>query len=190
MKEVIHYQGQFYSWKTREAERDQLILRLIEMSFPLVALFVTAPCDTEGFKRLPVDQRKKLVDPQYCGFEGCMKIVIGGLSAEHDLHVVCDSTEEYSEKMLGLYLRMRRKDAQFKKRCIAITFAEDNMFPPLQLADIVAYCERHQRTTKPDEQHPLVRQIMKRIKADGSKTKELTYAADGPGLGSGVMMNP
>ena len=187
MKDAMTFHGQFSGWAGREQERDDLIYGLLDMAMPLVGSIATAPMSTDEFKSLTPVQQKMLRNPQYCGFEACMRLILSDLRPGLDFHVVCDSSEEYSPTMLKLYIQLRARDEAFKRRCIAITFAEDYMFPPIQLADMVAYCERQRRMKAVDEQPAIVRRIMDRLEQTRQKTIYQGYAIDGPGLGHGIL---
>jgi hypothetical protein len=116
-----------------------------------------------------------------------MKGVLNALPKNAELHVICDSAEEYSGQILELYLRMRVRVKEFKRQCVAITFAEDHMFPPLQLADIVAYCCRQREQLDEDQRPGVVNYILDKMESSGTATAYLTYTANAAGLGDGIL---
>lgn len=188
MKDAMTFHGQFSGWANRGHERDELLYGLLDMAMPLAGSIVTAPMSTEEFKALPGEQRQLLRNPQYCGFEAGMRLIVSQMRSEHDFHVICDSSEEYSPSMLRLYIHLRSRNEDFKRRCIAITFAEDYRFPPVQLADMVAFCERHRRIRSVEERYPVVRRIMERLEATRQgPTIYQGYAVGGLGLGHGIL---
>lgn len=187
MKDAMNFRGQFAGWTNRMDERDEMLYELLDMSFPLIDAFVTSPMSTAEFNALSPENRRLVRNPQYCGFEGCMRLIVSGMKPEDDLHVICDSSEEYSPQMLKLYIQLRTKNEEFKKRCAAITFAEDHMFPPLQLADMVAYCARQRLALAEDVQYPIVKRVMDRLESTKLKTKFQGYAVGGLGLGHGIL---
>ncbi len=191
MKDAMNFEGEFKNWKKdkshneREADRDALLVRLVSTADFDVKAYPTAGVSSAEFKALPDDQRKKLKDPHYCTFEACMNRAIDLVVQGEFLHVYCDSSENYAKECIGLYHKLRMRDPEFRKRCVAITFAEDEAFPPLQLADVVAYCVRKQKTDSSNLPR-VVRNILAIIQALGAVDDTLTYLLSGRGLGHGV----
>jgi hypothetical protein len=191
MKDAMNFRGEFENWKkdlsrdVREAERDALLVRMVSTADYDVKAYPSAGVSTSDFKTLPDEQRKRLKDPQYCAFEACMNRTIHLVHQADFLHIYCDSTENYAKECIGLYHKLRMRDAEFRKRCVAITFAEDEAFPPLQFADVVAYCVRKQKTDS-SQVPPVVKDILAIIQGRGAIDDTLTYLLGGEGLGHGV----
>lgn len=147
MKEAIHGRGPFAEWKnSREKERDELLLTLADIAQRKIQFSVSSPSNTETFKQLAPVLQQSLKNPQYCAFEACIRGIIERMQ-EHPndrVHLCCDASEEYSELCLSLYLKLRRNNALVRHHCSAIMFGEDEDFPPLQVADMLAYCRREQ----------------------------------------------
>jgi hypothetical protein len=183
MKDAMNLRGTFETWHDRIDDRDSLLLTLSKLAAE--AFIVVAPMSTDDFKALPQTQREKLGgNPQYCGFE----VSIKGLLREYPsrgIHLVCDLSEEYAEKCIRLYHRLRARDQDAKNRCFAITFADDRNTPHLQAADLVAYCSRanHMRSNRPVE--PIVEQVIAILGLNRSSTNYFVYRAGGEGLGAG-----
>jgi Protein of unknown function (DUF3800) len=182
MKEAIRLEGPFAKWAGREVERDDLLVSLINIATPIIGFYVVASVSSLAFRSLPVEQSRKLKNPQYCGFEACLKQTL--TKSKGPINSWCDSSEEYAVECLKLYAQLRRKDAEFKQRCVSIRFAEDQVFPPLQLADVVAYCARQK--VSGNTPLPVVQRILDIID-NQAQTNNMTYLRDGAGLGSGIL---
>lgn len=185
MKEAFGFTGEFKHWRQRKKERDRLLLKLASMAHPLIAFYVASPIKSKEFTDLTDKQRAKLKHIQYCGFEACVRQTIEGIkNREMRVHIYCDSSEEYARECLELYIKLRRTNQEMRDKCIAITFAEDEHFPPLQMADMIAYCVRH---GKSDRAEPIITQILGIFQKDGIGTSGLVYKEGGGGLGHGLL---
>jgi Protein of unknown function (DUF3800) len=141
MKDAIHFTGPFEGWRNRVDERDALLEQLAELAIDHISYWIPFVMTEDDFNRLPQSQRKQFKSPSYMGFEACVRAI-----ADHNKNqqfvVIYDSSEEYSALCLKMYHRMRRQNPNVKEHCASITFAEDQRLPPLQLADMMAYCSR------------------------------------------------
>jgi hypothetical protein len=140
----------------------------------------------EAFKALSQSTRKKMGnDPYYAGFETC---IIGALQSRVDilLHIVCDLAEQYSEKCVAAFHKMRRLRPDIKARCVGIAFADDENHAGLQAADLIAYCARAEVLAKNDnEPAPIVREIIEMFNAQDQSEHAVVYRVEGKGLGDG-----
>lgn len=189
MKDAMSFRGEFVGWQGRVQERNELLMSLARAIQPLLMFQVAAVIRSDSLKSLPRKKQAKLRDAQYCGFEACVKDVLARMEdPDLRLHVYCDSSEQYATECLRLYLKLRREHPEFRDRCIAVTFAEDQHFPPLQAADMFAYCERHnanRATVKPDA---IIDRILGVFGRRGKRWRGLAYDLEGPGLGSGILV--
>jgi hypothetical protein len=187
MSEVLGYRGEFQGWKTRKVERDRLMSDLAEIGYQHAACFIGAPMPCEDFKALPEAHRRKLRNPQYCGFETFVRVMAENTAAiGQQMQLWCDSTEEFAEVCLSLYHRLRRRNQLVKDTCVSIVFGEDQAFPPLQLADVYASCVRQdamRRVTKPD---PLIDKLLEILGRGGGFGGSMTYRPNA-GLGHGIV---
>jgi hypothetical protein len=184
MKEAFNFKGEFKGWRNRVAERDRLLVHLAATAHPLIAFYLSAPMVSRDFWSLPDKERAKLRDPQYCGFEGCVRYTLDGIKDPRiGVHIYCDSSDAYARQCLELYIKLRRENLDVRERCIAITFAEDEHFPPLQMADMLAYCVRHSQPDSTPE--PVIKTLNEIFEKDGIGISGMTYKSDGPGLGRG-----
>lgn len=188
MTDALRFQNEFDGWKKdRRAERDELLRKLVEMARTHVAMFIATPMACSDFKDLPESHRAQLKNPQYCGFEACVKILsTTAAKLGHRLQLYCDSSEEYSATCLSLYNKLRLQNQQVKDACVAITFADDKHSPVLQLADVFASCARQdstRQTVRPDPVIDVLLEIFKRDEAIGG----FVNYKPGTGLGAAIV---
>jgi hypothetical protein len=194
MKDAMDFKGGFLPFRDREAERDNLLrslARVIADRRDLVLL--ASPYETSSareFNRLTVAQRKLMLgNPYYAAFEAC---VLGALEQlpRALIHVVCDIAEEYSETVLKAFHKMRKQNQTVKERCLGISFQDDTWYPPLQVADMLAYCERKKLLAETGEPIPSVIQDMLEILTiDSVQERSVRYRFHGEsgGIGHGEL---
>jgi len=79
----------------------------------------------------------------YVLFESCVKgiLELADLKPHDVLHFFFDSSEEHSVDCLKLYLKMRKQNTLLRSKCALLASGEDELMPPLQAVDMIAYCE-------------------------------------------------
>lgn len=182
---ALAFRDDFYGWREREKERDELLFRLAILIHDAPILKVTCPMLAGDFESLPLEQRKKLKDQQYCGFEICVRCIVDSYLATDAFHIACDLTEDYAQGCLSLFnlLRLRRPD--FKRRLLAISFGDDTYIAALQAADIVAYCSRAKAEWARFGQEPqnIIQRIIELFSSRGTSQKYFVYRAGSDGVG-------
>src|ERR1035437_1760672 len=185
MKDAMHFHGPYSRWDGNETKRDAVLRDLTAMIADSELLMISSPMTSAQFKALPPEQRRRLWnDPQYCGFEACIAGILKD-SQDTALHVVCDLSEQYSEKCITLFNKLRSRNRVVKERCFGISFADDEHHAGLQAADLIAYCARadHQRAARPPE--PIVDALISTLTSHGGEGGWFVYRADGAGIGHG-----
>lgn len=151
--EAMCYRNEFRGWTTREAERDELLLSLAKIGRQYLCGFIGWSMTSEKFRSLPEFQRFGLTDPAYMGFEACVNVAVDQAqkNSRHVVDFYCDLSEQYSNKCVTLFNKIRVRRPDVKRVIRSITFADETQFPPLQLADMYAYCMRELESgsTKP-----------------------------------------
>lgn len=175
MKEAMHSHGQFEGWKEKEKDRDDLLIALAEMFHSLIKYHVATPIESSQFRKLPPAVKKLLKNPQYCGFESCMRQVAGSLPDDYVVSLMCDCSEEYAVECLKMYLRLRAGDQQFKSRCVSISFCEDENSPALQAADMLAYSLRADYSRETSDPPKVVNELLRIFRSDGEIRRRVTY---------------
>ncbi len=190
MKEALHFEGPFRKFKDDPSKRDAVLRDLAEYIMKAPSLRVASTLETatlEAFRALSQDEQKKMGNnPYYGAFEAC---VLGALSPRVDtlLHIVCDLAEEYSEKCVAAFHKMRRLRSDIKNRCVGIAFADDETHAGLQVADLIAYCARAETLDKLGRvaSAPIVREIIEMFNIQDQSEHAVVYRLAGKGLGDG-----
>jgi hypothetical protein len=185
MKDAMHFRGPYLGWKDNPSKRDDVLRGLARFLADSRLFMIATPMTTAEFKGLPQAQREKFWnDVEYAGLEAC---IIGVLSQSPRIFVnaICDLSEEYSEKCIKLFHKLRARDEVIKTRCVAITFADDKRTSGLQAADMIAYCSRanHQRSKIPPD--PLIDELVSILASHGTSEDLFAWKADGKGLAHG-----
>lgn len=162
MKDAMNFRGPYLSWKRTPGRRDAVIRDLGKLILETPMLRIVSPIQTSHFKTLPQEFRMKFRnDPQYAGFEAC---VLGILHARRDIgvHIMCDLSEQYSEKCVALFHLLRKRNLDAKDRCVGIGFADDEVNGPLQAADMISYCARAEAIRNTIPQIPWFKNLLMR----------------------------
>jgi hypothetical protein len=196
MKEAMHFDGPYAALKNHPEKRDAVLRDLANFIASAPSFRVATPMERatlDAFKALPCSDQKKLGDdPYYAGFESC---IIGALQSRTDIliHIVCDLAEQYSEKCVAVFHKMRRMQPIIKARCLGIAFADDEAHAGLQAADMIAYCARAEVLAKTGQKElaPIVREIIQLFNSQDQSVHAVSYRLEGKGLGDGEFeINP
>lgn len=142
MKDAINFTGNFLGWQDRVEERDTLLKDLATIARSLVSIIAGTATSTEEFRQQRPQKRSALMnDPVYACIEGCIRTIVE-TSSKEPIQLCIDNSEEYAVKCLQLYHKLRKHYPAFRQRCDLIAFGEDERLPGLQVADMIAYCER------------------------------------------------
>jgi hypothetical protein len=185
MKDAMHFKDSYANWDEDVERRDTVLCDLATILADSGVLICESSQTTAEFKALPQQDRKKLGnDPQYGGFETC---IAGILSADRQLglHVVCDLAEEYSEKCVTLFHKLRLRNHIAKERCMGISFIDDEHHAGLQAADMIAYCSRAVHQCQLITPQPIVNDLKEILFAHPPTERWFVWDADGEGIGSG-----
>jgi hypothetical protein len=104
------------------------------------------------FNALDPIARARYKDPFYYAFEAGVKSIStsAALGEKDNVMLICDDSEEYSVDCLRAYRRMKQKQPDLLLRVPCITFGDDKQYPPLQAADMYAYCVRSKLASAAD----------------------------------------
>jgi hypothetical protein len=159
MGEAMSCTKQFKCWRDREDERDELLIHLAGVAQKYACAFFGTPITSEFFNSLPDSERRRLRNPVYMGFESCLDLVLRQAvkSKRHWVQMYCDLSEEYSTECLRMFNVLRMRRPEVKEYFRSLTFADESVFAPLQLADMYAYCIR-ERSTGPVR--PIIQELL------------------------------
>ncbi len=155
--DAYHFNGE--EWKAKkaewgnnaEAERDALLLRFAAIVNKHAGPCVGAAVDAAHYRKMPSDFRERLTNPHYLGFEQVVREVVGLSNVagqQHTIGLIVDDEEEYSIECYRLLTKLKLKNPAMRKRVTSLCFANDNFYPPLQAADLLAYVTRQELIRK------------------------------------------
>jgi hypothetical protein len=195
MKDAMSFDGPYKSLSAAPLARDNILRDLAKILAHNKSNIVqiASPMGTatlEDFKKLPQPERRRMLDdPYYGGLEGCIR---GALDSRSDtqIHIVCDLAEQYSEKCVSAFHQMRKRDVDIKRRCLGIAFSDDHYYPPLQMADMFAFCHRSAILQKGGEAiNPIVSELIDTLDINQMEDRVVQYRFIGNlgGIGDGEL---
>jgi len=148
MSEAMSFGGEFKGWKDRSKDRDDVLEGFGKLLRESTIFHVVFTMDTAKFNSLDHKTRITLKNPIYAAFDGMIKALVAGTAQrrtpEDQFHLIYDLCDEYSERCLKLFDKIRTTHSPLKPLFPSLTFADDVDFPGLQAADIVAYCGKEE----------------------------------------------
>src|ERR1039458_3091912 len=95
--------------------------------------------DVAEFKKLPPQDQNLLgKNPHYLAFIRALIEIAAPLQETDRISVICDDEEETAWHMYQLYRRIKLAWPDARKKLVSVSFADDEVFPPLQASDMVA----------------------------------------------------
>jgi hypothetical protein len=180
MKEALTFNGPFKCFKDDPAELYALLRRLARLGREVCRVDVAIT--TAHFKTLPQSVRREFGNPVYYGFEACIRMSLKKIPSNAALLVECDLSEEYSEKCIRLFHKLRRDYPDIKERTAALQFGDDQLRRPLQFADMVSYCSRADAMRAVRQPQPIIDELVAILKSPNREK----FQFDGC-LGAGVL---
>jgi len=185
MKEAVHFQGPWLKYKAAPRERDRILCEMCSLFASMDGILrVVSRMSTatnKAFVSLTAQQQAMFLgNPYYGSFEAC---VVGALQARVDtvLHITCDISEEYAQKCIVALHKMMKARDDVKRRCLGISFANDRNHTGLQIADMLAYCERAQALKELGGEFvdPVIGKLLEILRTDDVQELSLIYRTAG-----------
>ncbi len=195
MKEAMSFAGEFKGWRDRAGERDSLLEAACDLFQDRCVFHTNSTMGSKEFKALSEDRKKKLRNLPYAGFEALVKGIsdTAKKNPANRFHLIYDLSEAYSTECLKMFNRLRMMHGVYRQFFTALTFADDCDFPPLQVADMLAYVHRLEYIAGGiDKCEGITKRLLEIINRDGNgglRKKDLIYGEDA-GLGDGVIGLP
>src|SRR6185369_10803906 len=98
--------------------------------------------DVKGFQALPKSFRAKLGsvdDPYFLGFARGTIALVDYVHSDDKISIICDHDVQTAWDCYRQYMGIRRANERIRKQTISLSFADDEHFPALQAADMIAY---------------------------------------------------
>ena len=101
--------------------------------------------------------------------------------------LICDLSEEYAKECLRLFTRLRSQTV-YRQFFPALTFADDEEYSPLQVADMLAYCRREEKIKRGAANcDVIVRRLLEIFGSGGPPESGAIEYPRGSGLGEGKL---
>ncbi len=184
MKDAMGLRGEFRHWSAEP--RDKLLLELAALVRRVRPQLVSAAVTKEQFLAIPQKSRGPARDAVYYGFEGCIRTILGQLPEDgsHKVQIACDLSEAYSLGIVKLFHKLRYLSPKAKQLCYALSFADDQVVPLVQVADMFAYCCREMT----QEPRPVIAKIYQELtgkdRLEASATLVYSEGCLDPGSGT------
>lgn len=101
--------------------------------------------DIKGFRTIFAHAKD---DPYYLAFDRAMLELANYTQKEDRISLICDDDTQTAWDCYRHYRKVRGERADIQKKTIALSFADDDYFPALQAADMVAYLSRLEAKTR------------------------------------------
>jgi hypothetical protein len=101
--------------------------------------------DVKGFQAMSESARKKLGsvdDPYYLAFARGIAELIDYVHDDDKIALVCDDDKTTAWDCYRHYRGMQAADVEIRRKIVSLGFADDEYFPALQAADMLAYLSR------------------------------------------------
>jgi hypothetical protein len=127
------------------AKRDRMLLEFGRAILGANTVAVGCIIDADHFRKMPDSQFKKGLPPVPFGFyhlimESLDKI--DRISKTLSVSIIVDDDHEYSMKMYEILNSLKKTFPRVRERISALTFGNDNDYPGLQMADMIAFESR------------------------------------------------
>jgi len=136
--------GQFKQFRNRRKELHALAQELTRIACEFGEAGYVASVTMDDYNILDETVRKTLKDPFYAAFQSGIKVLMDNADVlpADTFTLICDDSDEYSSECLNTYRRIRSAHPEVADRIAGICFHDDKVYPPLQAADLFAYCYR------------------------------------------------
>jgi hypothetical protein len=101
--------------------------------------------DVKGFQAMSTEARRKLGsvdDPYFLAFARGVAEIIDYVHGDDRVALVCDDDKTTAWDCYRHYRGMKAADEQIRTKIVSLGFANDEHFPALQAADVLAYLSR------------------------------------------------
>jgi hypothetical protein len=141
MKDALHYDHKLSKKKPAMGikNRVEALRPFILCIRKHLSLAVCMAVNVDGFKNLSSQDQTLLgTDPHYLAFTRALIDLLEPLQKTDLLSVICDDEEKTAWPMYTLYRKVKLAWPDARKRLVSLSFADDEVFPPLQAADMIA----------------------------------------------------
>jgi hypothetical protein len=140
---AAHRDKQFKKFRGRDKELRNLALRLTDLICEFAGGGLAHSITNQDFKNMSESARKALKKPFWAAFQvGLQEITSAeNIDAGDAFSLICDDSPE-SVKSHEAYVAFRLRNPKIAPRLGGICFVDDKLNPPVQAADLFAFCCR------------------------------------------------
>lgn len=141
---------EFSRFRDHRRDLDKLTLELVSAACEYTEGGSVQSVTMDLYNALSSERRSELKDPYYAAFDAGLLALAAGphIEPKDILTLVCDDSEEYSSEALKTYRRFRKLHLDIAPRIGGLCFHDDKTYPPLQAADLFAFCYRRKAENK------------------------------------------
>jgi hypothetical protein len=166
------------------SERCESLKPFVECILDNLDLGVGIALDVRGFSKWEPKAKKRVGgsdDPAYLAFmQGTLALKVYACRDDDRISMMCDDDTETAWNFYQLYRQMQKIDPELRKKLVALSFANDESFPALQAADLIAGLMRMESIKRfgyhAHEFSPLVSSLME--PKPSQKLKWIAYIGD------------
>jgi hypothetical protein len=125
--------------------------------------------DVQGFKSLTAAAKVGVgspTDPYYLAFARGLLEIVDYVHDNDKISLICDDDEQTAWDCYSHYRAIRRVNESVKEKIVSLGFANDEYFPALQAADMVAFLSRLEAKKQFYRDEYLFRRLFRRLVAE------------------------
>lgn len=157
VSDMMSFQNEWYPKKQEwgekaEEKRNECLERFALLIQQADIRCVGAAVDAAYFRKMPqCEFKRKAEDPYFLSFQQAIlaSLRCTELLRNNTISLIMDDDQEYSMKCYKLLNKVRLRYPDISKRITGICFVDDNTYPPVQAADMIAYYSRQQLISLP-----------------------------------------
>jgi hypothetical protein len=142
MKDLMRLGGTYQRKNWTDAKRDEVLSEFIDIIQAHILAGFVIGFNAKDFRARPSEEKKKLGDPKMFCFQRLLKRVCDKLKAlgyEATVSAIFDDHQKYSRECYSHWSALRTQHPNLKHSIPCIAFADDEIFLPLQTADIISW---------------------------------------------------
>lgn len=147
MTDLMALQGQFKCLGWSEQKKLLVVKDFIDAIRNNILVGFAVGLDAKYYRSMMKETQKKFKPHVFC-FARVIKLLMNRHSAwgwTEPISSIFDDCRQYSMKCYSALCDIKEKHAGVSKLIASITFADDEVFYPLQAADMLAYATRHEQ---------------------------------------------
>jgi len=141
VKDLLPMQGPYRDLGWTLTKRDEVYNEFVSVIRKHVLVGFGMAVDARYWRAMKPEARKLLGDPFMACFQRLMRRITDRLEAagsQDPMPITFDDCSDYSQKCYSAWSALRKRDPRMMRLISAITFADDEIFYPLQGADVLA----------------------------------------------------